>query len=102
MGFIYKITNTVNGKSYIGKTIHEPEKGRIRQHLNEESPECRALHNAIKKYGREAFTYKILYKDIILELLDFFENVAKKPLKKPAENSLNHIWGFLLLTKVNL
>ena len=30
MGFVYKITNTVNGKAYIGISIHEPEKRRIR------------------------------------------------------------------------
>lgn len=73
MGSIYKITNTLNGKAYIGKTIHEPEKGRIRQHLNEKAPECRALHNAIKKYGREAFTYEILHDGIIPELLNSYE-----------------------------
>ena len=33
MGSIYKITNTVNGKSYIGKTIQDAEKTRIRDHL---------------------------------------------------------------------
>ena len=34
MGSIYKITNTVNGKAYIGQTIHDAEKTRIRDHLN--------------------------------------------------------------------
>ena len=32
MGCIYKITNTVNGKSYIGQTRHDVEKTRIRKH----------------------------------------------------------------------
>ena len=89
MGYIYKITNTVNGKSYIGKTIHDPEKGRIRQHLNEKAPECRALHNAIKKYGREAFAYKILHKDIIPEMLDIFEVIAIKSHDTFAPNGYN-------------
>ena len=34
MGSIYKITNTVNGKAYIGKTIRDAVKTRIRDHLN--------------------------------------------------------------------
>ncbi|MYA71127.1 hypothetical protein F4009_05950 [Candidatus Poribacteria bacterium] len=34
MGYIYKITNTINNKSYIGISIHEPEKGRIKDHLS--------------------------------------------------------------------
>ena len=33
MGYVYKITNTVNGKAYIGISIREPEKGRVREHL---------------------------------------------------------------------
>ena len=33
MGSIYKITNTVNGKSYIGQTIYDAVKTRIRYHF---------------------------------------------------------------------
>lgn len=56
---IYLITNTVNGKQYIGKTV---------QSLNERwGAHCRAankgvstyLHRAIQKYGRDAFTQQI-------------------------------------------
>ena len=34
MGYVYMITNTVNQKSYIGISIYEPEKGRIKDHLS--------------------------------------------------------------------
>ena len=34
MGSIYKITNTVNEKAYIGQTIHDALAGRINDHLN--------------------------------------------------------------------
>lgn len=50
---IYKITNNVNGKIYIGQTAGSLE-NRWRQHRHH--PGCRILHKAIKKYGAENFT----------------------------------------------
>ena len=72
MGYIYKITNTVNGKAYIGKSINEPEKGRIKDHLGGYggSP---YLAKAVKKYGKSVFEYKILEKNVIPELLTSIE-----------------------------
>ena len=58
MGYVYKITNTVNNKSYIGISIHEPEKDRIQKHLSGHGN--RVIANAVKKYGRDAFTYEVL------------------------------------------
>lgn len=55
-GFIYKITNKVNGKSYIGQTRYKPE-FRFRQHMHKTSP---ALAYDIKKYGKEAFELETL------------------------------------------
>ena len=63
MGSIYKITNTVNGKSYIGQTIYDAEKTRIRDHLTGKGNQL--IKNAIEKYGKDAFTYEILYDGII-------------------------------------
>lgn len=63
-GFIYKITNKVNGKSYIGQTRYSVE-FRYRQHLRKTSP---AMAYDIKKYGVEAFECETLeecdYKDL--------------------------------------
>ena len=74
MGFIYKITNTMNGKSYIGQTIQKPEK-RINNHFYPGGSGCAALHNAIQKYGRDAFTVEILHEvlDIFLDDLEIAE-----------------------------
>ena len=55
MGYIYKITNLINNKLYIGqtkKTIEERFKAHIkvaRQHKN------RYLYDAMNKYGYENF-----------------------------------------------
>ena len=74
MGSIYKITNTVNGKSYIGRTIHDAEKTRIRDHLNGKGNE--EVKKDIEKYGKDAFTYEILHDGIIPEFLGMLEKEA--------------------------
>ena len=88
MGSIYKITNTVNGKSYIGQTRHDAEKTRIRDHFNGHGN--RILKNAVKKYGRDAFTVEILHDGIIPEFLDILEieAIAKHNTVRPAGYNL--------------
>lgn len=56
-GFIYKITNKVNGKVYIGQTRYTIE-FRWRQHLHKKDHTY--FHNAIRKYGTENFIVEIL------------------------------------------
>lgn len=56
-GFIYKITNKLNGKIYIGKTLSTIE-DRWKEHLKESQKERsskRPLYDAIQKYGKENF-----------------------------------------------
>lgn len=50
---IYKITNKVNGKVYIGQTVNKLEK-RFREHCFVGSG-CKKLSRAIKKYGKNNF-----------------------------------------------
>ena len=73
MGSIYKITNTLNGKAYIGQTVHDAVKGRINDHLNGTANGSRLVKRAIEKYGKEAFTYEILHDGIIPGFLDTLE-----------------------------
>lgn len=60
-GCIYKITNSVNDKCYVGQTIQNPD-FRFRQHLQESKYPARSscFHRAIKKYGKENFNIEIL------------------------------------------
>jgi group I intron endonuclease len=65
-GYIYKITNILNGKVYIGQTIKTIEE-RFRQHIYKAG--CTHLHAAIKKWGKENFKIEII-EEVPKELLD--------------------------------
>ena len=58
MGYIYRRTNTVNGKAYIGQTTRNDWRVRIDEQSSK--PGCRALYNAIQKHGEDAFTTDLL------------------------------------------
>lgn len=56
-GIIYKVTNKVNGKSYIGQTRYTLE-FRWRQHLHKKDNTY--FHNALRKYGADNFSLEVL------------------------------------------
>jgi hypothetical protein len=57
---IYKYTNKINGKVYIGKTEARPSK-RHRRHFTEaRKGTSGAFYNAIRKYGWKNFQYEII------------------------------------------
>ena len=61
-GFIYKITNNLNGKSYIGQTIQNV-KERFYQHCAIKCSQAvlnMAIHKAINKYGKSNFTVQVI------------------------------------------
>ncbi len=60
-GIIYKATNKVNGKSYIGQTVQEFNI-RINDHISRSSRKVDNFHfhNALRRYGSENFNWLIL------------------------------------------
>ena len=58
---IYKITNLLNNKVYIGQTKNSLSK-RFREHCSTKSF-CLKLRNAIQKYGKENFTIEKIDED---------------------------------------
>lgn len=53
---IYKITNNINGLCYIGQSIHIQR--RWNEHCKPSSTSC--IAKAIKKYGKENFSFEVL------------------------------------------
>ena len=91
MGYVYKIINTVNNKAYIGVSIHEPEKKRIKAHLSGHGN--RYLKNAVKKYGKDAFTYEILEANVFDEFLPDLEVAYIEKFNTVAPNGYNLTHG---------
>jgi group I intron endonuclease len=62
MGYIYKITNLINKKNYIGQTIQNDPYKRWSDHKSsiKYNKGCPLLSKAISKYGVENFKFEIL------------------------------------------
>jgi group I intron endonuclease len=58
--YIYKATNRINGKSYVGQSVHPLE--RISQHVGDRRNTNSIFHKAIDKYGIGSFDWTILVK----------------------------------------
>lgn len=74
LGIIYKATNTVNGKCYIGQTI-QTFKRRKAEHLRAAfSPRNKRynthFYRAIREYGKENFTWEVLAEGILIDDLN--------------------------------
>ncbi|MDE0681615.1 MAG: GIY-YIG nuclease family protein [Candidatus Poribacteria bacterium] len=68
---IYILTSP-SGKQYVGKDSNLPR--RVREHLRGDTPECRLIHKAVQKYGRDAFSVEIIqYPGISHEALNAME-----------------------------
>jgi group I intron endonuclease len=70
-GCIYLITNPINGKVYVGKTLDY--KGRMSGHKNSGKNPNQYFSRAIHKYGWENFTKEILIDEVPEEDLDNLE-----------------------------
>lgn len=56
---VYRATNIVNGKSYIGYTSEFPRRKRIHERAY---GNCPKFHAAMRKYGADKFLWQIIYK----------------------------------------
>ncbi len=85
---LYILTNTVNGMQYVGKDSNLPS--RSKEHLSGKTPQCRHVHRAIQKYGRDAFSVKIIqYPGISQEALNAVERWKIRHLQTLASGGYN-------------
>ena len=63
MAVIYKVTNLISKKVYIGETKEKNPFDRWRRHINKftKNSGCPALRDAVKKYGLQNFKFEILF-----------------------------------------
>lgn len=80
---IYKITNNINGKCYIGKTVGTLE-ARWKRHMRPSS-KCIYLKNAIQKYGAVNFNIEVIAIAASIDELNTLEKSLILQLK-PAYN----------------
>lgn len=92
MGYIYKITNTLNGKCYIGKTTENSITKRISRHFTGSGSSL--LKVAINKHGRDAFTIDILHKDVPNNEIDTLEAESISIYNSVSPNGYNLIRPF--------
>lgn len=84
MAFIYKITNNLNQKFYIGFTSQKNPKWRFNQHLStarSKKKNNQPIIRAIRKYGEENFSFEIILEGNEKFLLDVEEPRLIKELK---------------------
>lgn len=56
---IYKVTNLITNKSYIGLSTRTLQERKL-EHLRHLDSENTYFHRAIKKYGKENFSWEII------------------------------------------
>src|SRR5271157_2149073 len=72
---VYRRTNTKNGKVYIGKTTRTPAKRWTNLLAEVGRGGTNPIHNAIRKYGADAFVTDIIYEAKTFDELNAMETV---------------------------
>lgn len=91
---IYKATNLINGKIYIGKTMRTLQE-RIQDHKEAFRYKDTVFYNAIKKYGIENFYWEVIEEVFDSKKLDEREIFWIKELDSIIDNKhgYNMTWG---------
>jgi group I intron endonuclease len=71
--YIYKFTNLINQKCYVGQTIQNPNNRRLEHLSAANNNKKHPLYNSIRKHGIENFSFEIISEAITLEHLNALE-----------------------------
>jgi len=91
-GIVYKITNKINGKCYIGQTVYDL-KTRLRGHMTDAKRHNFLFGNALLKYGIENFDSEVICKVTSKTLLDDAEKFYIKLYDSKKPNGYNLLDG---------
>lgn len=89
---VYKITNKIDGKCYIGKTIRTLEQ-RIKCHIRSSKTSKLMFHTALNKYGIDNFKYTILEICMSIKEMNEKEIWYIKHFNSFGENGYNLTFG---------
>jgi len=87
-GIVYKITNLINGKAYVGITTKTLER-RLKIHMTAKNEKHLPFHRALNKYGLEGFSCDILIDDEPWEELCKLEKYYIKHFNCKSPNGYN-------------
>lgn len=95
---VYKHTNKINGKVYIGITMHQPE---VRWGKNGNGYARQSFGDAIRKHGWENFEHEILLRDISreeavqkeIELIAFYDSTNRNKGYNRDKGGLEELFG---------
>jgi group I intron endonuclease len=85
---IYKATNQVNGKSYVGKAVDFTTRKKGHKLLAETGSRC-VFHCAIRKYGWESFVWEVLVADERPYVINRLEKFYIKTLETKLPSGYN-------------
>lgn len=91
-GIVYIFTNLVNGKQYIGQTTSSDPDKYCMTHFNNavvDNRKQRVFYKALRKYGRENFTYNIVFCAFDKSSLDWAEDYFIIELNTLSPNGYN-------------
>lgn len=96
-GVVYKITNLLSGKVYIGQTIQSNPILRYRRHCQ---PSCKtAIGNAIKLYGKQNFKFEVIACAFDFASLNELEKMFILQYNSLAPNGYNIDFGYVTAPK---
>jgi len=88
MGVVYRAKNKINGKKYIGKTMGSMEERKNEHRWIIGKSRC-VFHRALRKYGFDAFEWKVLMREDNEDDLNESEIACIKMLKTKVPNGYN-------------
>lgn len=98
VGIIYKYTNLINGKIYIGQTINGKKRKNSHNYKINHSSNT-PFHNAVRKYGWENFKYEIIFKSNFFNRTDAnFILTLQETYFIIKYNSTNRLIGYNVLS----